>query len=157
VTATSEEYSMHLASILAASWPRAKVTDETALVWARLLQAVPENVAEEAVDRASRYDGPPSKRELEDVVRAARESLVPELPMAPETTGRLITLDEMRHGSFHLHRFWDSGETRDLRDPEEFERAVRPWDCDLGEECPWRDWTPPDPRLERLGIPEPVQ
>jgi hypothetical protein len=137
---TSEEYAAQLATILAAAWPRARVTDETALVWSRVLQTVPENVAEESVDRASRYEGPPSKRELEEVVRAARETLVPELPMAPETTGRMLTLDEWRHGRFHLHRFWSSGETRELRDPDEFDLALRPWSCECSD---WVDWRSP--------------
>ena len=129
-TPTSPEYAAELATILAGSWPRSKIGDVTCLVWARVLERVTEDVAEEAVDRASRFEGPPTKVELETAARAARETLHPELPLEPTTTGRIITLDEWRHGSFHLRRYWRTGATVDLRDPDEFERALHPWDCD---------------------------
>lgn len=134
-TRTSEAYAIELSTILAASWPRAKVSDTTCLVWARVLQAVTEDVAEETVDRASRFEGPPTKIELETVARGAREALHPELPLEPTTSGRIITLDEWKHGSFHLRRYWKTGPTVDLRDPDEYERALHPWDCSCEE---WR-------------------
>jgi hypothetical protein len=146
----SEEYALHLATTLAAAWPRTKVSDETCILWARSFQAATEDVAEETVEALSRFEGPPTKRELEDALRSVRERLHPELPLEPRTTGRILTLEEFRHGHYHLLRFWATGETPDLRDPEEFERALKPWDCGCSD---WQTWKAPEPRLGAIYEP----
>lgn len=137
---TTDTYAAQLASILAGSWPRARISDETCLVWARLFEPERDDVAEAAVDKASSFEGPPSKIELQTVIRAARETLVPELPLSPIETGRTITLEEWHHGRFHLDRYFRTGATRDLRDPEEFARAERPWECSCDD---WSSWDEP--------------
>lgn len=148
---TAPEIAAHLAVALRGSWPSERIPESTVELWARVLAGAEEDVAEETVERVSRYERPPTRRELERVLSEIDDEFRPKLERTddPDISGRKITAEEWRHGHYHLTRYFATGSSKEVRDPDEMELAVKPWECPCED---WKTWKPTGESERVLGL-----